>query len=595
MFPGPNDSQATQVATVRRPRGRPPSNSYWDPRKGRYVSNATALVTNYHRVWCNVADSNPSPVCPTTYKQATTCPDSSKWKVAIKSELDSLHECKTWAPIHRSQMPPDAVPIRTKWVFKLKRNENNRITRYKARLTACGCAQKHGRDYDETFSPVASAASIRFLFAMAVCCNLFLDQHDVSTAFLYGILPRDQRVYLHPPHGVDLPDDHVLVCLRGIYGLKQSPRLFNQHLSSAIAALKYIQSKSDPCVWFMHDGSDFAIVAIIVDDMLHAATSRRLLYDFSEHLSSIYKMTHLGTPKLMIGIKISFSDTHIALCQQHYIEQLSRKYGQSDSAPVNSPGNPSGCLPGPQRSESEPLDTTTKPYLSLVGSLLWVCVTRPDVQTAVSLACAHSSNPTLAHWRAALRILRYLYHTRSLGLKYPISPRPLRVSAFVDAGYGQDLGHRSRRGHLVMLSQCPIIWTTKATSMVCQSTSEAEFVAANECVKDILWLRGMLEEIGFPPKFPSIVFEDNQATIAMIKNHIVSARNRHFCIRMAWLREQAAANVVKFVYVPSKQNIADIFTKLLPEQQFKHLRDMLLSSIDSSEEVSTGGGVSKHI
>ena len=102
VFPDPDDPQATQVATVRRPLGRPPRNSWWDPRKGRYVSSATALITNYHRVWCNVADSTPSPACPTTYKQATTGPDSSKWKVAIKSELDSLHECKAWAPIPRS-------------------------------------------------------------------------------------------------------------------------------------------------------------------------------------------------------------------------------------------------------------------------------------------------------------------------------------------------------------------------------------------------------------------------------------------------------------------------------------------------------------
>ena len=205
---------------------------------------------------------------------------------------------------------------------------------------------------------------------MAACYQLHLDQHDVSTAFLYGVLPKDQRVYLHPPHGADLADDHVLVCLRGIYGLRQSPRLFNQHLSRAIAILNYVQSKSDPCVWFKHDGHDFAIVALIVDDMLHAATSRRLLFDFSEHLSSIYKMTHLGVPRLMIGIKISFTSTHIALCQQHYIEQLSQKYGQTKSAPIHTPGNPSGCLPGPNRAESEPLDTASKPYLSLVGSLL---------------------------------------------------------------------------------------------------------------------------------------------------------------------------------------------------------------------------------
>ena len=175
-------------------------------------------------------------------------------------------------------MPAHAVPIKTKWVVKLKRNEKNQVTRYKARLTACGYAQCHGRDYDETFSPAASAASIRFLFCMAACMNLFLEQHDVQTAFLYGVLPKGQPVYLRPPLGVDLPDDWVFVYLRSIYGLKQSPRLFNEHLSRAIAKLGYVQSKPDPCVWFKHSGADFAIVAIVADDMLHTASSRRLLY-----------------------------------------------------------------------------------------------------------------------------------------------------------------------------------------------------------------------------------------------------------------------------------------------------------------------------
>ena len=281
----------------------------------------------------------------------------------------------------------------------------------------------------------------------------------------------------------------------------------------------------------------------------------------------------------MIGIKILISNSQIFLSQQQCIEQAAEKFGQTDSAPVYSPANPSGCLPGLATTESEPLNTAEKPYMSLIGSLLWITITRPDAQTAISLACSHSSDPTMAHWRAALRILRYLYHTRTLGLRYKVSLRPISTSSFVDAGYGNETGHRSRRGHMVFLSDCPITWTTRATSMVCQSTSEAEFIAANECVKDILWLRGILGEIGFTIP-PTPVYEDNQATIAMIKNHVVSARNRHFCIHMTWLREQASTKLVVFKYVSSKENIADIFTKLLAQPQFLLLRDKFMS--DSS-------------
>ena len=127
-------------------------------------------------------------------------------------------------------MLPDAVPIKCKWVFKLKTNEKNEVVRYKARLTAYDYAQRHDRDYDETCAPVASAASFRFIFAIAAARCLYIDQHDIRTAFLYGILPANQRVYLRVSTGLDLPPDVVLFCLRGIYGLRQSPRLFNEYL-----------------------------------------------------------------------------------------------------------------------------------------------------------------------------------------------------------------------------------------------------------------------------------------------------------------------------------------------------------------------------
>ena len=584
--PVPGQPTATQTATVRRPRGRAPRGTRWDKHLGRFVSALTASTAppNYHTVWCTVADSCPSPVCPVTYQQATTGPDQDKWHQAIESEFASLKERETWRPIRRSEMPPGAVPIKTKWVFKIKRDEHNRVTRYKARLTACGYAQRRGRDYEETFSPVASASSVRFIFAVTAALNLYLDQHDIRTAFLYGVLPKNQRVYLRVHEGLDLPNDFVLCCLRGIYGLKQSCRLFNQHLNRALSSIGYTQSKSDPCVYFKRVGDHISIVAIVVDDMIHAASTKELLQDFSARLSQLYEMTHIGSPKFMIGIKITKTKSEYFLSQQQYIEQAAAAFGQTESAPVHSPANPSGCLPGLAVTDSPPLDTTQKSYMSLIGSLLWITITRPDAQTAISLACTHSVNPTVAHWRAALRILRYLYHTRTLGLRYKIAPRPIDTSAFVDAGYGAETGHRSRRGHVVFLSGSPISWTTRATSMVCQSTSEAEFVAANECVKDVMWLRGLLHEIGFDvPATP--IHEDNQATIAMIKNHIVYGRNRHFCIRMAWLREQAAANVVVFKYVNSKDNIADIFTKILPQPQFVHLRDKFL--FDTSPKTSS--------
>ena len=175
-----------------------------------------------------------------------------------------------------------------------------------------------------------------------------------------------------------------------------------------------------------------------------------------------YKMKHLGQPKFMIGIKIDMNDTCIRLSQHQYIEHAAVKFGQHTAAPANLPAHPSGCLSLESSGDSPLLDPTTHPYLSLVGTLLWTTITRPDVQVAVSRACSHTQGDTMAHCRATCH-----------------SPQP------------------------------------------------------NECVKDILWLRGLLREFGFTLDSPSVIHEDNQTTISMINNHLISSLNRHFCIRMA--------------------------------------------------------------
>ena len=208
------------------------------------------------------------------------------------------------------------------------------------------------------------------------------------------------------------------------------------------------------------------------------------------------------------------------------------RFGQLDSTPCECPATISGCLAAANTGDSPPLDPARHPYTSLVGSLLWATLTRPDVATAVSRACQHSQTPTIAHWRAAIRILRYLATTSTLGLVYLIKLRVPRVTAYVDASYGNETQRRSRYGFAVFLSCCLISWSTKPTTMVCLSTAEAEFVAATHACKDVVWLRNVLREVSFPHPGPAVVFEDNQACVAMIKNHSVSGRNRHFCIKM---------------------------------------------------------------
>ena len=180
-------------------------------------------------------------------------------------------------------------------------------------------------------------------------------------------------------------------------------------------------------------------------------------------------------------------------------------------------------------------------------------------------------------YNPAIRILRYLLATCDLALVYPICVRPVVVSAYADAAFGNELAKRSRYGHAVYLSSCLVCWLTKATTAVCLSTAEAEYIAATECAKDVLWLRNFLIELGFPMSRPSSLYEDNQACVAMVNNHVVTGRNRHFCVKMAWLREQVAAKMVRFVFVASRNNVADIFTKILPPDVHARLAKALLN------------------
>ena len=244
----------------------------------------------------------------------------------------------------------------------------------------------------------------------------------------------------------------------------------------------------------------------------------------------------MGCPKLMIGLRVNRTARQITLDQSHYIRDVVNKFKQTKAAPVNSPATTSGCFAQASEGDSAPLDTTTYPYMSLLGSLLWLTLTRPDIATVVSIACSYGSAPTMAHWRAALRILKYLNTTSHLGLTYRLGNRLTTVSAYVDAGFANGIGRRSRYGYAVFLSGCLISWVSKCTTMVCLSTAEAEFIAATEATKDVMWIRGLLQELSLDSKLPSTVYEDNQACVSMINNSAVSPRNRHFAVKMAWLR-----------------------------------------------------------
>ena len=214
---------------------------------------------------------------PNTYKEAVNGIHAKYWKRALRNEVTSLQQRKVYKLVDRKSLPQNANVISAKWVFKVKPNSDGTIERFKCRLCARGFLQKEGIDYLATFSPVANAASIKLLFSLAAQgrTRMRLRQTDVSTAFLYGKLPKSERVYMTCPDGIDHKPGQVMQLQRCVYGLKQASRRWFEKLRSVLTRAGYKTTSSDPCLYRRVKNGEETIIAVVVDDLLIASTTTR--------------------------------------------------------------------------------------------------------------------------------------------------------------------------------------------------------------------------------------------------------------------------------------------------------------------------------
>ena len=238
---------------------------------------------------------------PTTYKEALQCPDASKWKVAIQAEYDALMENGTW---RLAKLPKGRKAIACKWVFKIKRQADGSIERYKARLCAKGFSQVEGVDYNETFAPVAKLTSLRAILTMAAIQDLELQHMDVKSAFLNGMLKED--IYMAQPEGFAKPEEGHLVCKleRTIYGLKQSPRAWYERLHAHLQKNGFSRSNADHSVYVRRMGGEFMIILVYVDDLILASNSKPMLQGFKNAMKEEFKMSDLGDAHHFLGLQL---------------------------------------------------------------------------------------------------------------------------------------------------------------------------------------------------------------------------------------------------------------------------------------------------
>ena len=435
---------------------------------------------------------------PECYEEAMTDVHKEKWYNAMQEEMDSLHENLTYELM---ELPDGKKALRNKWVYKLKTGEDGSTPRYKARIVVKGFQQKKGVDFDEIFAPVVKMTSIRTVLSMAASMNLEIEQLDVKTAFLHGEL--EEEIYMKQPEGFEVKGKENLVCRlkKSLYGLKQAPRQWYKKFESFMLEHGFHKTQADHCVFVKrYNEGDFLILLLYVDDMLVVGQDVKKIASLKKALSKSFAMKDLGPAKQILGMHIVRDRTEnlLWLSQEKYVTKVLQRFNMCDAKSVGSP-LPMDCkLNSGQcpKSEKDKAEMRRVSYASAVGSLMYAMVcTRPDIAFAVGTVSRYMGNPGREHWEAVKWILRYLKGTSNVCLRYG-SGKPV-LEGFTDSDMSGDVdSSRSTSGYVMTYSGGAVSWKSRLQKTVALSTTEAEYMAAVEAGKELIWMRDFLTELG---------------------------------------------------------------------------------------------------
>ncbi|KAL4582843.1 hypothetical protein LXL04_007404 [Taraxacum kok-saghyz] len=510
---------------------------------------------------------------PSSYKEAITNP---LWQNAMQEELQALKKAQTWNIV---PLPPGKSLIGSKWIYKVKTRSDGTVERYKARLVAKGFDQEYGIDYEETFAPVARITSVRSLLAIAAARHWSLYQMDVKNAFLNGDLA--EEVYMRPPRGVDHPPGHVCHLQKALYGLKQAPRAWFEKFSTTVLSLGFSSSPYDSGLFTRTTETGTILLLLYVDDMIITGSDNTGILQLKQSLSSCFQMKDLGNLHYFLGLEVLADTSGIYLCQAKYISDLLSRSGLTDAKVASTPLEPNTHLV-PQ--SGTPLNDPTA-YRQLVGSLVYLTVTRPDLAYAVHTVSQFMASPYSNHYAAVLRILRYLKGTMFHGLHFS-SKSSLVLKAFSDADWDGDLtDRRSTTGYCFFLGDSLISWRSKKQSLTARSSTESEYRALADTTQELVWLRWLLADMCAPQSLPTSLWCDNNSAIQIAHNDVFHERTKHIEIDCHFVRQHVVRKTVHLLPISTVDQPADIFTKAHLSGRFQFLVSKLKMMIDNEDVV----------
>jgi hypothetical protein len=521
---------------------------------------------------------------PQTYAEAITSVNGEAWLDAMEAELGAMDEFFVW---RLEDPPPHARVLGCRWVFSVKRDKQRQFRKLKARLVCQGFSQKAGVDFDKTFAPTCRLRVLRAMLVEASADeDIFTAQWDCTSAFLHAEVDRPLFMRQAPGFG-----DGRRVCrlLRTLYGLRQSPRLWHLKVKEALLRLGFVRSDADECFYVKRVGREWIKLLVHVDDFAVTSNSKELYKHVFGALQSEFRINDEGALDLFLGLSVTRDEAGVySLDQGAYIAEVLERLGLDSVSPVASPslGGSAGKL-RPRVGGLTPPEAEFMrlcPYREAVGALLWLTRgTRPDLAYAVQQVARFMSAPAPEHWRAIVRIFKYLRGTvtrpLNLGAGGAVSTVVLAplLHGYSDADWaGCQETMRSQTGWVVRLGDASVSWESRLQPGIAQSSAQAEFTAAASLANEIVWWRRLMVEFGGAPGEPTVLWCDNASAVQLAEHAGNFNRTKHWALRDAVLREYQETGVVLVRWVPTKGQLADVFTKNSYPGVFKPLAEWLL-------------------
>jgi hypothetical protein len=451
-----------------------------------------------------------------------------------------------------------------------------KLLKFKARLVACGYSQIFGLHYEKNSSPTVQFKSFLIVMHIAAVFNWKRKNLDVGNAFLEALLKEDLYMYL-PMDWTGGKKILVKLC-RNIYGLKQAGLLWYLLLAEVLANFGMSKSTWDPCVFFKGENNSKIIMCLHVDDQAIVSNDAEQLEGLKSHLGSKFKkISDLGSVNSFLGMSITYDESikKFIFSQADMINnniQLALKNG---TATIAIPFSPLINITQPEQGLNSP---TNKPIWDRVGVISYIAQhTMPQLTCITGMLAQCARNPSAVHIKALESTERYITQHRNETLALGGADKDIRLFGYCDASRRVEGDFRARIGQcwFLGLDSGTVSWKSQMSKLVSLSSTEAEIDALVEAVKDCIWMRGLLCELGFPQTRPTVIFQDNKSAIRLADIDAIPSRTRHLANRLSFIKQEVERGTVALKYLPGRCMVADILTKLLPANSHKFCTNIL--------------------